>query len=755
VSPSAVHNPTAGAALERLTGLIERVTFHSAETGFAVLRVQVQGQRDLATVIGTLPEVRAGEYVEAHGRWNVDPNHGRQFRAEFLKTTQPDTAEGMEKYLGSGLVKGVGPTLAKRLVNKFGTAVFEAIEKTPRQLLRVEGIGKTRLAKITAAWKEQQVVRQIMVFLHAHGVGTGRAFRIYKTYGEDAIQRVTADPYQLARDIRGIGFKTADKIAASLGIARESDLRARAGVEHVLQELTDAGHCAFPQSGLVERAVQMLEIPAPVIESAVEHGIGEGRLVRGQPRDDDDGANGGPLIYLAALDHAERNVALGLVALSRGQHPCPPVDVDKAVAWVETKISFPLAPAQRQAVAMAATSKVMVLTGGPGVGKTTTVNAIVQILRAKQLNVVLCAPTGRAAKRLGEAAGMAASTIHRLLAFDPKGGGFKHNAANPLDGDVFVVDETSMVDVVLANQTILAIPPRAALVLVGDVDQLPPVGPGSVLRDVIDSGAVPVCRLTEVFRQAARSAVVTNAHRINRGQMPSFPEKAAEGEDASLADFYFVEAEEPEVALDAVLRLVKENIPRRFGLHPLDDVQVITPMQRGSLGARNLNVALQSALNPAGPGVERYGWTFRAGDKVMQTANDYDKDVFNGDIGRISRIDSEEQELTVRFEGREVVYDFNELDELTLSYATTVHKSQGSEYPAVIVPVHTQHFPMLQRNLLYTAMTRGKRLVVLVGTKKAISLAVRRTELTRRITTLRERLAAAAGRTIQRTPDAG
>jgi exodeoxyribonuclease V alpha subunit len=719
---------------EQVTGLIDRVTFHSPDTGFAVLRVQAKGHRDLVTVVGPIPEVRAGEWLDAHGRWTVDPTHGQQFRAEVLKTVPPQTAEGMAKYLASGLVKGIGPTLAQRLVDQFAAAVFDVIEQTPERLREVGGIGPGRQRKIVSAWKDQKVVREIMVFLHGHGVGTARAFRIFKTYGEGSIQKVTEDPYRLARDIRGIGFKTADQIAASLGIGRQSDLRARAGVEFVLQELTEAGHVAFPQGQLIERAVQMLEIPAEVIQAALDHGISEGRLVRGGIRE------GEPLVYLASLEHAERSLAENLMALAAGEHPCLPVDLPKAIEWVEGRIGFPLADAQREALGLVVRSKLAVITGGPGVGKTTLLKAVVQVLRAKQLRLVLCAPTGRAAKRLAEATGLAATTIHRLLAFDPKTGGFTHNRDNPLEADVFVVDETSMVDVVLANQLVRAIPAHAALILVGDVDQLPPVGPGSVLRDVIDSGVVPVCRLTEVFRQAARSQIVANAHRVNRGLMPLFPDKTPEGSDPS--DFYFVQAEEPEAAADAILRLVREHIPRRFGLHPLDDVQVLTPMQRGSLGARSLNLALQAALNPGGPAVERYGWTFRAGDKVMQTSNDYEKDVFNGDIGRITAIDMEEQELLVTFDGRDVGYDFNELDELALSYATTVHKSQGSEYSAVVVPVHTQSFMLLQRNLLYTAMTRGKRLVVLVGTRKAVAIAVKRTDLNRRITTLRERLVA-------------
>jgi exodeoxyribonuclease V alpha subunit len=750
---SAPHQPPAGEPAssggsanlpDQVTGLVERVTFHSPESGFAVLQVQEKGRRDLTTVVGTVPEVRPGEWVDARGWWVVDRVHGRQLKAQALTASPPNTPEGMARYLASGLVKGVGPKTAERLVEKFGVGVFDVIEHHPKRLSEVPGIGKGRQVKITAAWNDQRAVREIMVFLHSHGVSTGRAFRIHKAYGANSIQKVKEDPYRLARDIWGIGFKSADQIAASLGIPRHSDLRARAGVEHALSELTDEGHCAFPRGGLVDRAAGMLGIPRDIIEAAVAHGVENGRLVEGGPD-----AAGEPLVYLVALDMAERRLAANLVALAAGKHPCPPVDVAKAIAWVEGKAAatgkpgITLAAAQRAAVEQAVVSKVMVITGGPGVGKTTLVNSVVQIFKAKGLKVVLCAPTGRAAKRLTETTGQPATTIHRLLAFDPTTADFKHDQDNPLEGDVFVVDETSMVDLTLAHKTVRAIPPAAALVLVGDVDQLPPVGPGSVLRDVIDSGAVPVCRLTEVFRQAAESAIIANAHRVNKGLMPVFPGKLAEGEKP--ADFYFVEAEEPDAGVDAILRLVRDSIPRRFGLHPLDDVQVLSPMQRGFLGARNLNLALQAALNPTGPSVERYGWTFRVGDKVMQTVNDYDKDVFNGDIGRVAAIDTDEQELAVTFDGRDVIYDLKELDELSLSYAATVHKSQGSEYPAVVVPIHTQHYTLLQRNLLYTAMTRGKKLVVLVGTKKAVALAVKRGEEGRRVTTLARRLRDAAG----------
>ena len=727
-------NPPVAPALDRLTGLIERVTFHSPESGFAVLKVKVRGQRDLQTVVGTAPSVSAGEWVDAQGRWVMDSEHGRQFKSQTLRTAPPNTPEGVERYLGSGLIKGIGPKFAGRLVKAFGLEVFDVIQKSPDRLREVEGIGPTRQECITKGWDVQRAVREIMVFLHSHGVGTSRAFRIYKTYGEGAIEKVQTNPYALAQDIWGIGFKTADQIAEKLGIDRQSDIRARAGVVHVLQTLTDDGHCAYARDGLVKKAVKMLEIPAPIIESALDNEVREQRLVQ---RDQSEGA---PLVYPATLDAAERALAGNLITLLETQHPCPAVDLPKAIDWVEKKAGITLAPAQREALALAARSKVMVITGGPGVGKTTLVNSIVQVFKAKGLKVVLCAPTGRAAKRMAETSSMNAKTIHRLLEFDPSTGRFKHDATNALKGDVFVVDESSMIDLVLANQLVRAIPRQAALILVGDVDQLPSVGPGSVLRDIIESGAIPVCRLTEVFRQAAQSAIITNSHRVNRGDMPLWPRSGA-----SETDFYFVEAEAPEKCVELLLRLVRENIPKRFKLDPVDDIQVLTPMQRGDLGARNLNQVVQKALNPSGDEVQRFGWTFRLGDKVMQTVNNYEKDTFNGDIGRVVKIDLEEQELTVHFDGRQVAYDFGELDELMLSYAVTIHKSQGSEYPCVVIPLHTQHYMLLQRNLLYTAITRGRKLVVLVGTRRAVAMAVKRMAASRRVTTLAERMKQAAG----------
>lgn len=717
---------------EHITGSVERVTFHSDESGFAVLKVKARGHRELVTVTGTLPSITAGEWLEANGGWVIDPKHGQQFKAHTLRTTHPDTLEGIEKYLGSGLIKGIGPVYAAKLVKAFGKEVFDVIDRRSALLLKVEGIGPTRRTSIKEAWSEHKVVRDIMTFLLSHGVSAARAFRIYKTYGEKAIESVMADPYCLSRDIWGIGFKTADQIALRMGVALDSELRARAGVEYALSQLTQEGHCAFPRAALKEETVKMLEIPEEVVETAILYGLRTERLV------EEPDPHGEPLIFLKPLHSAEVMLARHLIALAEGSHPCPSIDIDKALTWVQEKVHLELAPAQLQAIRQAVLSKVMIITGGPGVGKTTIVHSILKIFAAKKLKVVLCAPTGRAAKRMSETTGMEAKTVHRLLEYDPKNGQFKHDQNQKLAGDVFVIDESSMLDVVLAYQLIRAIPQRAALIWVGDVDQLPSVGPGMVLRDIIDSGRFALCRLTEVFRQAASSAIITNAHRVNQGLMPEWPK--AEDQKKSPSDFYFVPEEDPEIAIQKLVRMIKVSLPRRFGMDPIEHIQVITPMQRGTLGARNLNQVLQEALNPHGDAIERFGYRYRVGDKVMQMVNDYQKEVFNGDIGRVTLIDPEERELRVRYEGRIVRYDFQELDELSLSYAITVHKSQGSEYPFVIIPAHTQHYMLLQRNLFYTALTRGKKLVVLLGMAKAVAMAVRKADSSKRITLLQHRL---------------
>ncbi len=714
-------------SLERLTGSVERVTFHNEETGFCVLKVAVKGHREAVPVVGMVPNVVAGEQIEADGHWVVDRDHGRQFKAEHLRTLPPDSIEAIERYLGSGLIRGIGPVYAGKLVEAFGREVFEVIEKRSAELETVEGIGPQRRRQIKESWNETRQVRAIMAFLLGHGVSTARAFRIYRTYGDQAIPTVQSDPYCLARDIKGIGFKTADAIASRMGIEKTSELRARAGVEYVLHELTGQGHCAYPREDLLDEAERVLDIPREIVEQALDHGRQARRVVEEE-------IEGVPLVYPSPLHAAEAGLAQLLARQARGPHPCPSIRVDAAIAWVEARMKMTLAPAQREALALACRSKVMVVTGGPGVGKTTLVKAILSILEAKKMKLVLCAPTGRAAKRLAETTGREARTIHRLLEVDPVTGAFKHGPERPLRGDVFVVDETSMVDLPLAHSLVRALPPQAALLWVGDADQLPSVGPGSVLRDIMASETVPVVRLTEVFRQAAESLIVANAHRINQGQMPEL------GGRPESADFFFVPADDPEDAVARIREVVAHRIPRRFRMDPWRDIQVLSPMQRGVLGARNLNVVLQEALNPQGLAVERFGAAYRVGDKVMQTENDYDKDVYNGDIGEVAAIDFDERYLRVSFGGRKVSYGFEELDELAPAYAITIHKSQGSEYPCVVIPVHTQHYVMLQRNLIYTAITRGRRLVVLVGMAKAIGLAVNRKDARRRVTALARRL---------------
>ena len=744
---------------EELSGVIERITFHNLDNGYCVLRVQARGQREVVTVVGHTQQVVAGEYMSATGNWITDRTHGLQFKADEIKTTPPHTAEGIKKYLGSGLVKGIGPKYAERIVEVFRENTLDVIDQSPSFLAQVKGIGPKLLEKIRDSWREQKTVRSIMVFLHSYGIGTARATRIYKTYGERAIEMVKANPYRLSTDIWGVGFATADELALKLGIPRDSPFRAQAAVRHVLSEAASDGHVGFPEELLRERAGALTSMPPAGIADAIEQlRIADEvvrdsvEAVRAAPHpptplsQGERGANTSPpageglgerLIFLKPLFLAELGVARAVKALALGPHPLPAVNADAAIAWAEKKMGLAFAASQVEAIRAALRSKLLVLTGGPGTGKTTIIRAIIEIFIAKSLRVLQCAPTGRAAKRMAESTGREAKTIHRLLEIDPATGTFRRNREDPLDVDLLVVDETSMVDVVLMNRLLQAVPEWACLVFVGDVDQLPSVGAGAVLTDLIESKAVAVARLTEVHRQAGSSWIVRAAHAVNRGEIP---ESAPTG---TTGDFYFVEADEPEAIIGTIKQMMTERIPKRFGLDPFRDVQVLTPQVKTVLGVTNLNKELQGVLNPGGKAeVRRFDTALRIGDKVMQVQNNYTREVFNGDIGRVANVDLDEQLLTVRFEGREVEYDLNELDELQLAYAISVHKSQGAEYPAVVIPLHTQHYTMLQRTLLYTAITRGRKLVALVGSRKALWRAVNNMETKRRHSLLKWRLRA-------------
>lgn len=713
--------------IESMQGSVERVTFHSEETGFCVLRAKVKGERDLVTVIGNAASITAGEYIECQGFWVNDKTHGLQFKTQTLNVVAPTTLEGIEKYLGSGMVKGIGAHFAKKLVNAFGENVFDIIENEPHRLTELDGIGDKRKNCVTSAWAEQKAIRNIMVFLQSYGVGTARAVRIYKTYGDSAIDKVRENPYRLALDIRGIGFKTADDLASKLGIAKESLIRAQAGVRHVLQELCDSGHCAAELEQLIQASHALLEIPIPIVKEAIAHELQQKNLIQETINEQD-------CIYPVALYQAEIKSAEHIKRLSVAPPPWGQIDTDKAIPWVEKQTGLQLAQSQRQAIEIVLKSKLAIITGGPGVGKTTLVNSVLKIMGAKGLSIGLCAPTGRAAKRLTETTQRAAKTIHRLLDFEPKTYGFKHNQDNPLPIDVLVVDESSMIDIVLFNHLLKAIPNHTAIIFVGDIDQLPSVGSGSVLSDLIGSGVVTVVRLTEIFRQAASSNIITNAHRVNCGKMPS-------PNEGDKSDFFTIYADTPEDIHAKLMEVVCCRLPQYYQCSPTRDIQVLAPMNRGGLGSRGLNVDLQKKLNAhSEPKITRFGSTYSPGDKVIQMTNNYDKDVFNGDIGFIEQIDLEDGVVKIRFDHTIKEYETNELDEISLAYAISIHKSQGSEFPIVVIPLATQHYTLLARNLLYTGMTRGKRLVVLIGQKKAIGMAVGNNKEANRLTKLTQRL---------------
>ncbi|MEU5687051.1 SF1B family DNA helicase RecD2 [Streptomyces venezuelae] len=740
-------SPAAATAV--LEGVLERITYANEETGYTVARVDTgRGSGDLLTVVGALLGAQAGESLRMHGRWGSHPQYGKQFTVENYTTVLPATIQGIRRYLGSGLIKGIGPVMADRITTHFGVDTLDIIETAPKRLVEVPGLGPKRTKMIAAAWEEQKAIKEVMVFLQGVGVSTSIAVRIYKKYADASISVVKNEPYRLAADVWGIGFLTADRIAQSVGIPHDSPERVKAGLQYALSQSTDQGNCYLPEERLIADAVKLLQVDTGLVIDCLAELAGEEEGVVREALPDPDGGDDIAAVYLVPFHRAELSLAGQLLRLLKAGDDRMPAfrDVawDKALAWLAARTGAELAPEQKEAVRLALTQKVAVLTGGPGCGKSFTVRSVVELARAKKAKVVLAAPTGRAAKRLAELTGAEASTVHRLLELKP-GGDAAYDKERPLDADLVVVDEASMLDLLLANKLVKAVPPGAHLLFVGDVDQLPSVGAGEVLRDMLsDESPIPAVRLTRIFRQAQESGVVTNAHRINSGVPPI---------TQGMKDFFLFVEEETEDAGRVTVDVAAHRIPKKFGLDPRRDVQVLAPMHRGPAGAGNLNGLLQQAITPARPDLpeKRFGGrVFRVGDKVTQIRNNYEKGqngVFNGTVGVVTALDADEQRLTVRTdEDEEVPYDFDELDELAHAYAVTIHRSQGSEYPAVVIPVTTGAWMMLQRNLLYTAVTRAKRLVVLVGSRKALGQAVRTVSAGRRCTALDFRLSGLPGR---------
>ncbi len=721
--------------LTELQGQLERITYHNEENHYTIAKIKVQGQHSLVTVVGNLITISAGEVLRIRGAWENHPKYGPQFRITSYESVVPATVKGIERYLGSGLIKGIGPVMAKRLVEKFGKETLDIIETKPERLAEVEGIGDKRIEMIKTAWDEQKEVREVMLFLQGHEVSSSYATKIYKQYGGESIRVVRENPYRLAGDIFGIGFLTADKIAEKLGIAKDSPLRAEAGILHVLGQLSSEGHVFYPYGPFVEECEKTLGVASDIINNAISKLSSEKKIIvegpLGDHNQEDDRA-----VYLTDLLVAEKGIAEKLKEISSDRTDILGFDHVRALDAVQKEMSVTLAQNQEKAVMAALEKKVLVITGGPGTGKTTIIRAITGICHTYGRTAALAAPTGRAAKRLSEAAGHDAKTIHRLLEFSPKERGFKRSEDFPIEADLIVIDEASMIDSALMHCLLRAVPQTARLVLVGDADQLPSVGAGNVLKDIIASQCIPTVRLNEIFRQSGEGLITLNAHKINQGEFPVLSSNNKEG----LRDFYFIDQDDPVEVCNIILQMCRDKIPEKLGFHPLNDIQVLAPMHRGIAGAANLNIELQKHMNPSTDELHRGGTVLKTGDKVMQIRNNYDKEVYNGDIGRIESIDREEHEVVVNYDGKTVAYDFAELDELVLAYAVSVHKSQGSEYPAVVMPLLTQHYMMLQRNLLYTAVTRGKKLVVLIGTKKALGIAIRNNKPQMRYTRLKGRL---------------
>ena len=710
--------------MTKLRCVVERITYQNAENGYSVMKVKVKGYDDLVTLVGNLLEVPAGSVLLCEGEWRVDKRYGQQFQCETWEEVMPATAYGIEKYLGSGLVKGIGPKFAKLIVGHFGTDTIEVIETDIERLYEVPGIGKKRVEKIRESWEKQKDIKNVMLFLQGFGVSTAYAAKIYRQYGKESIDKVKENPYRLADDIWGIGFKTADGIARKMGYETNDERRLRSGLIYTLNQLADEGHCYAEEEQLTATARQLLEADEKCIRTAMTHAI-----------ETEDLMLDGTAIYLPPFYYAECGTANRLSTLAHTKEVGSIFTARFDLAKLQRETGIEYDEVQVEAIRQAITSKVMVLTGGPGTGKTTTTKAIIAALQSAGMRILLAAPTGRAAKRMSEATGMEAKTIHRLLEYNPQDG-YKRNDENPLEGDAVIVDECSMIDIILMNNLTKALPTTMRLVLVGDIDQLPSVGAGNVLRDIIDSGVIPVVRLTRIFRQAQSSRIVMSAHAINRGCFPDIS-------NGQHTDFFFMKQEEPEKVAETIVSLVRDRLPKAYR-QPAANIQVLTPMQRGVVGAANLNMALQQALNHNTAALVRGGYTYKKGDRVMQLRNNYDKDVYNGDLGYVRSVDMEERTLTVDFDGQLVEYEVSELDELTLAYATTIHKSQGSEYPIVVMPVLMTHYVMLQRNLIYTGITRAKKICVLVGQTKALAYAIHNMKVLKRNTRLKERLAPTA-----------
>ena len=710
--------------MTKLRCVVERITYQNAENGYSVMKVKVKGYDDLVTLFGNLLEVPAGSVLLCEGEWRVDKRYGQQFQCETWEEVMPATAYGIEKYLGSGLVKGIGPKFAKLIVGHFGTDTIEVIETDIERLYEVPGIGKKRVEKIRESWEKQKDIKNVMLFLQGFGVSTAYAAKIYRQYGKESIDKVKENPYRLADDIWGIGFKTADGIARKMGYEMNDERRLRSGLIYTLNQLADEGHCYAEEQQLIATARQLLEADEECIRTAMTHAI-----------ETEDLMLDGTAIYLPPFYYAECGTANRLSTLVHTKEVGSIFTARFDLAKLQRETGIEYDEVQVEAIRQAIASKVMVLTGGPGTGKTTTTKAIIAALQSAGMRILLAAPTGRAAKRMSEATGMEAKTIHRLLEYNPQDG-YKRNDENPLEGDALIVDECSMIDIILMNNLTKALPTTMRLVLVGDIDQLPSVGAGNVLRDIIDSGVIPVVRLTRIFRQAQSSRIVMSAHAINRGCFPDIS-------NGQHTDFFFMKQEEPEKVAETIVSLVRDRLPKAYR-QPTANIQMLTPMQRGVVGAANLNMALQQALNYNTAALVRGGYTYKEGDRVMQLRNNYDKDVYNGDLGYVRSVDMEERTLTVDFDGQLVEYEVSELDELTLAYATTIHKSQGSEYPIVVMPVLMTHYVMLQRNLIYTGITRAKKICILVGQTKALAYAIHNMKVLKRNTRLKERLAPTA-----------